>query len=86
MKVQDAIEQAYKNGYEAGLKSVTDNPVAYKMKATDRERLIKLLCEVIETDGCSGHCNYPPCYLVKAIADNLIASGVRFMPEPPKGE
>ena len=43
-----------------------------------REKLIELLCEVIETDGCSGHCNFPPCYLVKACADNLIASGVTF--------
>ena len=41
-----------------------------------REKLIKLLCDVIETDGCSGHCNFPPCYLVKACADNLIANGV----------
>lgn len=43
-----------------------------------REKLIKLLCDVIETDGCSGHCDFPPCYLVKAIADNLIANGVTF--------
>ena len=41
-----------------------------------REKLIELLCDVIETDGCSGHCNFPPCYLVKACADNLIANGV----------
>lgn len=41
-----------------------------------REKLIKLLCDVIETDGCSGHCNFPPCYLVKACADHLIANGV----------
>ena len=41
-----------------------------------REKLIELLCDVIETDGCSGHCDFPPCYLVKACADNLIANGV----------
>ena len=43
-----------------------------------REKLIELLCDVIETDGCSGHCNFPPCYLVKACADHLIANGVTF--------
>ena len=41
-----------------------------------REKLIELLCEVIETDGCSGDCFFPPCYLVKACADHLIANGV----------
>ena len=41
-----------------------------------REKLRELLCDVIETDGCSGHCNFPPCYLVKACADHLIANGV----------
>ena len=41
-----------------------------------REKLVELLCDVIETDGCSGHCNFPPCYLVKACADHLIANGV----------
>lgn len=40
-----------------------------------REKLVELLCEVIETDGCNGHCNFPPCYLVKACADNLIENG-----------
>ena len=37
MKVQDAIEQAYKNGYEAGVKSVTDNNVGGKMTPTDKD-------------------------------------------------
>ena len=76
MDIYAIQEEAYKRGYEAGVKSVTDNNVGDKMTPTDRERLIKLLCDVIETDGCSGHCNYPPCYLVKAIADHLIANGV----------
>ena len=43
-----------------------------------REKLCKWICDVIETDGCMGHCNYPPCYLVKAVADHLIANGVTF--------
>lgn len=30
MTVRDAIEQAYRNGYEAGVKSVTDNNVGGK--------------------------------------------------------
>lgn len=34
MTVRDAIEQAYKNGYEAGVKSVTDNNVGDKMTPT----------------------------------------------------
>lgn len=42
----------------------------------EREKLTKLLCDVMETDGCSGHCNSPPCYRVENAVDNLIANGV----------
>lgn len=56
---------------------------------SDREKLIEMLCNVIETDGCSGRCDFPPCYLVKACADHLISNGVtvqEWIPvsDPPK--
>ena len=37
MDVRDAIEQAYRNGYEAGVKSVTDNNVGGKVSPTDKD-------------------------------------------------
>lgn len=57
-------EEAYKRGYEAGVKSVGD-----KMKAADRERLIELL------DKAPGHANNE-IYSLDEIAEFLIANGV----------
>lgn len=37
MEVHDAIGQAYKNGYEDGVKSVTDNNVGDKLTPTDKD-------------------------------------------------
>ena len=36
MTVRDAIEQAYRNGFEAGVKSVTDNNVVKWISVKDR--------------------------------------------------
>lgn len=78
--IQDEAYKAYKQGYEAGVKSVTDNNVGDKMTPTDREKLIELLTH----DDC-------PIFMVfgdnmEGLADYLIANGVCFVSEPPKGE
>lgn len=95
MTVRDAIEQAYRNGYEAGVKSVTDNNVGGKVSPTDREKLVEVIasalcgiysptCDEWQPHDC-GKCFANGIHIAD-VADHLIASGVRFMPEPPKGE
>lgn len=42
----------------------------------DREKLVELVCEVIQTEACNRHCNHPPCDMVSDIADHLISHGV----------
>lgn len=43
---------------------------------TDKDRLIELICESIQTDECIAHCNHPYCQQCDIIADHLIANGV----------
>lgn len=47
-----------------------------------RDKLIELICEELQSDNCIAHCNYPPCYGVKFIADHLISHGVTFADVP----
>ena len=42
----------------------------------DREKLVELVCEVIQTEECNRHCNHPPCDMASDIADHLLAHGV----------
>ena len=93
MDVRDAIEQAYRNGYEAGVKSVTDNNVGGKMSPTDREKLIDVFMHM--GDHIRNLDEYGFGFdstLAKAVEDVVAmlkqpdANGVRFTPEPPKGE
>ena len=41
-----------------------------------REKLVKIICDVMETDGCICHCNHPPCFEVERGVNALIANGV----------
>lgn len=44
------------------------------------EKLQDIICEVIQDGGCIGHCNHPPCYKVKQLAEALIKNGVIVPP------
>lgn len=84
MDVRDAIEQAYRNGYEAGVKSVTDNNVGGKVSPTDREKLIDVFMHM--GDHIRSLDEYGFGYdstLAKAIEDVV---AMLKQPEPPKGE
>lgn len=41
-----------------------------------REKLAEIVCNVMESDGCIGHCNHPPCFEVERVVNALIAHGV----------
>ena len=41
-----------------------------------REKLVKIVCDVMETDGCICHCNHPPCFEVERVVNALIDNGV----------
>ena len=41
-----------------------------------REKLVKIVCDVMEADGCIGHCNHSPCFEVELVVNALIANGV----------
>ena len=41
-----------------------------------REKLVKIVCDIMETDGCICHCNHPPCFEVERVVNALIANGV----------
>ena len=41
-----------------------------------REKLVKIICDVMETDGCICHCNHSPCFEVERVVNALIDSGV----------
>ena len=43
---------------------------------TDREKLVEIVCQAMQEKDCIGHCNYPPCYKVQNVVDELIAHGV----------
>lgn len=41
-----------------------------------RKKLVKIVCDVMEADGCIGHCNHSPCFEVELVVNALIANGV----------
>ena len=41
-----------------------------------REKLIEIVCDAMERDGCIGHCNNSPCFEVERVINALIANGV----------
>ena len=49
-----------------------------------RDRLIRLICENIQTDECVCHCNHPYCFNCESLADHLIANNVFVLPEKMK--
>lgn len=67
MDIYTIQEEAYKRGYEAGVKSVTDKNVGDRLTPTDREKLIEVLSETGMVEN-KNRCNI--------IADELIANGV----------
>ena len=40
------------------------------------EKLVDIVCDAMEADGCIGHCNHPPCFAVERVVNALIANGV----------
>ena len=41
-----------------------------------RKKLVEIVCDVMESDGCIGHCNYSPCFEVERVVNALIDNGV----------
>ena len=41
-----------------------------------REKLVEIVCDAMESDGCIGHCNNSPCFEVERVVNALIANGV----------
>ena len=41
-----------------------------------REKLVEIVCDAMERDGCIGHCNNSPCFEVERVVNTLIAHGV----------
>ena len=41
-----------------------------------REKLVGIVCDPAQINGCIHRCNHPPCAMVSDIADALIANGV----------
>ena len=41
-----------------------------------REKLIEIVCDAMESDGCIGHCNHSPCFGVERVVNALIDNGV----------
>lgn len=41
-----------------------------------REKLVEIVCDAMERDGCIGHCNNSPCFEVERVVNTLIANGV----------
>ena len=41
-----------------------------------REKLVEIVCDAMERDGCIGHCNHSPCFEVERVVNALIANGV----------
>lgn len=67
MDIYTIQEEAYKRGYEAGVKSVTDKNVGGKMTPTDREELYNLIHTFVFEGAEVSDMN---------LADYLIANGV----------
>ena len=94
MTVRDAIEQAYRNGYEAGVKSVTDNNVGGKwIPVTERLPKVDEIVMCYRTGkmflGTYLGANYAPDVAAFKSAEDYYARGATHwmpLPEPPKGE
>ena len=41
-----------------------------------REKLVDIVCDATQINGCIHSCNYPPCAMVSGIVDALIKHGV----------
>lgn len=41
-----------------------------------REKLVEIVCDAMESDGCIGHCNHSPCFEVERVVNALIANCV----------
>ena len=41
-----------------------------------REKLVEIVCDAMERDGCIGHCNNSPCFEVERVVNALIDNGV----------
>ena len=41
-----------------------------------REKLVDIVCDATQINGCIHSCNHPPCAMVCGIVDALIANGV----------
>ena len=41
-----------------------------------REKLVGIVCDPAQINGCIHRCNHPPCAMVSDIVDALIANGV----------
>lgn len=85
MDIYTIQEEAYKRGYEAGVKSVTDNNVGGKVSPTDREKLIELLsdlsCNAEYCKDCEFSRDLDGCVRrqKEIIVDRLIANGLTFV-------
>ena len=41
-----------------------------------REKLVDIVCDATQINGCIHSCNHPPCAMVSGIVDALIENGV----------
>ena len=41
-----------------------------------REKLVEIVCDPAQINGCIHSCNHPPCAMVRGIVDALIENGV----------
>ena len=41
-----------------------------------RKKLVDIVCDAMESDGCIGHCNHSPCFEVERVVNALIDNGV----------
>ena len=41
-----------------------------------REKLVDIVCDATQINGCIHSCNHPPCAMVQGIVDALIENGV----------
>lgn len=41
-----------------------------------REKLVDIVCDATQINGCIHSCNHPPCAMVRGIVDVLIENGV----------
>ena len=41
-----------------------------------RKKLVEIVCDVMESDGCIGHCNHSPCFEVERVVNALIDNDV----------